>query len=201
MDGVVVDNGNSTTYEHTGLIENTEYIYRVRSRDANGESQWSNIIIGKTLLEVAIQVDGNVSDWENIDPIASGSGKISSLSAVQDDNKLYILLEGTEITETYDIYIDSDNNSQTGYDAYWIWSNMGADYLIADNELFEYTGSGDDWSFSYVCDVEIVKNANVKEKSVDLTQIGRTEAGVMKIACAASENELDLAPVEVVRWQ
>ncbi len=58
----------------------------------------------------------------------------------------------------------------------------GADYLIADNELFEYTGSGDDWSFSYVCDVEIVKNANVKEKSVDLTQIGRTEAGVMKIA-------------------
>ncbi len=36
--------------------------------------------------------------------------KISSLSAVQDDNKLYILLEGTEIT--VDIYIDSD--SQTG---------------------------------------------------------------------------------------
>ncbi len=38
VDGVVVDNGNSTTYEHTGLIENTEYIYRVRSKDANGES-------------------------------------------------------------------------------------------------------------------------------------------------------------------
>ncbi len=194
--GEVVDNGNSTTYEHNGLTENTEHIYRVRAKDENGERQWSSIIIGKTLLEAAIEVDGNILDWENIDPIAIGSGKISSLSAAQDDNKLYILLEGTEITETYDIFIDSDNNSQTGYSAYWIWPNMGAEYLIVDNELFEYTGSGDDWSFDYVCDVEIAKNANVKEKSVDLTQIGRTEAGVMKLGCAASENELDLVPVE-----
>ncbi len=50
---------------------------------------------------------------------------------------------------------------------------MGADYLIADNEL---AGSGDDWSFSYVCDVEIVKNANVKEKSVDLDRKNRSRS-------------------------
>jgi len=43
VDGVIVDNGNSTSYLHSGLTPETEHNYRVRSRNVGGYSIWSEI--------------------------------------------------------------------------------------------------------------------------------------------------------------
>lgn len=48
-DGVVVDNGSSTTYVHKGLIPLTDHAYRIRAKNAGGISEWSNSVARSTL--------------------------------------------------------------------------------------------------------------------------------------------------------
>lgn len=48
-DNVLHDNGTATTYEHTGLGAETQHKYRVKARNAGGESPWSEYITVSTL--------------------------------------------------------------------------------------------------------------------------------------------------------
>ncbi len=43
VDGIILDNGNSTSYLHNSLTPETEHNYRVRSRNVGGYSIWSEI--------------------------------------------------------------------------------------------------------------------------------------------------------------
>lgn len=47
--GAVIDNGNSTTYTHSGLEPNTQRTYRVRAKNESGASSWSNVKAVSTL--------------------------------------------------------------------------------------------------------------------------------------------------------
>uniref|UniRef100_UPI0005646920 fibronectin type III domain-containing protein n=1 Tax=Anaerovorax odorimutans TaxID=109327 RepID=UPI0005646920 len=50
IDGQAVDNGNSLTYQHTGLQPNTNHTYRVRAKKSDVIEEWSEAITASTLL-------------------------------------------------------------------------------------------------------------------------------------------------------
>lgn len=49
VDGSTMNNGSSNTYTHTGLSPNTQHIYKVRTNNAGGTSNWSQPLIKLTL--------------------------------------------------------------------------------------------------------------------------------------------------------
>ena len=51
MDNVVINNGTSTTYVHSGLIRDTQHTYRVRGVNEVGAGQWSKLLRVTTLSD------------------------------------------------------------------------------------------------------------------------------------------------------
>lgn len=49
IDGVVIDNGNKTSYMHQGLQPLTDHSYRIRAKNAGGIGDWSQPLVQKTL--------------------------------------------------------------------------------------------------------------------------------------------------------
>ena len=52
VDGVVIDNGKDTVYNHTGLKAETFHTYRVRTKNANGNAQWRAVLAISTLADL-----------------------------------------------------------------------------------------------------------------------------------------------------
>jgi hypothetical protein len=71
VDGTVIDNGNSTTYDAVGLETGVTHVYRVRAKNADTIGQWSNAVT-KTTLDAIKNVSAIVTDtsvklsWESI---------------------------------------------------------------------------------------------------------------------------------------
>lgn len=54
INGTVFDAGNQPSYTNTGLTPNTQYIYRVRAKNAGIVSEWSSQLIETTTPEMTI---------------------------------------------------------------------------------------------------------------------------------------------------
>jgi hypothetical protein len=52
VDGVIIDNGKDTVYNHTGLKAETFHTYRVRTKNANGNGQWCAVLALSTLPDL-----------------------------------------------------------------------------------------------------------------------------------------------------
>ena len=61
---------------------------------------------------------------------------------------------------TYQVYIDSDENNQTGFSAgESSWAINGADYLIDDDALFRST-SDTNWEWEWIGDISVYKSGS-----------------------------------------
>ncbi|WP_066020437.1 MULTISPECIES: fibronectin type III domain-containing protein [Clostridium] len=54
VDGVTIDNGNSTVYEATGLATGTVHTYRVRAKSSDTTGIWSDTIVKATLSQIPV---------------------------------------------------------------------------------------------------------------------------------------------------
>jgi hypothetical protein len=61
VDGVVVDSGLNTSYQHKNLGANTEHSYRVRTKNAGGTGQWSEMIYVSTVLGNPVNLQTTVT--------------------------------------------------------------------------------------------------------------------------------------------
>lgn len=72
VDGVLIDNKNSTSYVHEGFQPNTEHSYRVRAKNGNTVSQWSEEITRKTYTGVPANISASAAStkitvtWEPV---------------------------------------------------------------------------------------------------------------------------------------
>lgn len=64
VDGVVIDNGLDTSYNHTNIEPNTEHTYRVRARNGKLTSLWSAEIKKTTLLDIPANLQGIATSTE-----------------------------------------------------------------------------------------------------------------------------------------
>ncbi len=173
---IAIVNANTTNYSNIGLNAITTYHYRVRARNTAGSSNWSNTSSATTQSggsSSAITVDGNASDWNGISVLTSESGQhLTSMKVTSDETHLYILLQGSNISTHTQVFINSDNNTNTGYHAP-SWSSSGADYMIENNELYKSTGNNAGWNWSYLgtAGIQHAKNSNVVEIGIEKTKI------------------------------
>ena len=126
----------------------------------------------------SITVNGNLSDWSSIAAIASASGQSAlTLKVTNNTQTLFFAVAGSGMDNSqYQFYIDTDNNSATGYQDSQ-YGASGADYLIENGYLYRYTGTGG-WSWTAVtATINANKSATVTELSINrsaFTALGAT---------------------------
>ncbi len=134
-----------------GLIPNlSEHIHAVASLLDN---DW-HIIVSSQILDYQIE---NMGDGNIIPSQFTLQDTTEAIQAhLQND------FIGSEDFNTEVLFIDADNNDQTGYRNPQ-WNNIGAEYLISQGALYHYNGTG--WSWSFVRNVDRVQN----DAQVDIT--------------------------------
>lgn len=97
-----------------------------------------------TAQKVTPMVDG-------VDPVKQGDTLTAflgsnqrKLSVIQGNDRLYVLLQGQRLPANHTLYIDSDNDEETGLHAE-SWPDSGMDYKIERNRLWQYDASSSAW--------------------------------------------------------
>lgn len=136
-----------------------------------------------------ITVDGNAGDWVSIAPLTTnGSGGLSSLKVAEDNNFIYLLIQGT-MDEYYNIFIDSDGDTAgTNEFGDTFWASNGFNFLIENGILYNYTGSGNNWSWAYISNVDAVKTASAIELSIPKTSMALSSSTVVNFGVVALDN-------------
>jgi len=60
----------------------------------------------------------------------------------------------------WQVFIDTDTNASTGFA---VSPAMGASYMVQGNSLYQYTGSGSDWSWTYLASASQSSTSNIAE--------------------------------------
>ncbi|MBL3658952.1 right-handed parallel beta-helix repeat-containing protein [Fulvivirga sediminis] len=115
----------------------------------------------------AIIVDGQLNDWSVIESVDVKNDQTAQwLKVYEDNNNLYFAVKGTGMNSSnYHFYINSDNNYATGYKISE-FNKSGAEYMIENGALYQYTGNGTSWGWSSLGSVASAKSAKVTEVSV-----------------------------------
>ncbi len=117
-----------------------------------------------------LTIDGDASDWQNIPILASSN--VGDFKVIDDDKNIYFLIHKGDFGKHSQIYINSDNDVNTGYSTNIV---KGADYVIEDNRLYKSTANNNRWSFEHIGNVKFVKNNNLVEISIQKDKIGLNE--------------------------
>ena len=127
-----------------------------------------------------VTVDGDLSDWANIAPIGIDGDDIASTNGpidirkiylANDENKFFLAYENDEdivLNWGYTLYLDTDADKDSGFN-FW---NLGADYVIQGNEIYQYTGTGDDWNWTWVGSMESATAGKFMEACFDRSVLG-----------------------------
>ncbi|MEN1988228.1 DUF4832 domain-containing protein [Paenibacillus hubeiensis] len=121
-----------------------------------------------------ITIDGNVSDWSGIAALASQSGTAQTLKATHDGTNLYLLVQGSGLSTTMgNFWINADNDASTGYQASG-WSATGVEWLLENQGLYRYGGSGTDWvwnSAATLTNSQFYRSSSVIEVAIPLATL------------------------------
>ncbi len=102
------------------------------------------------LPEANIKVDR--ANWQGVDELTNGL-------AITNNEEFISFKIGVPYKESHlrasVIFIDADNNSQTGYARDWNY-HIGAEYMIENNNLYSYNGSGWNWTFIARVDSDLI---------------------------------------------
>jgi hypothetical protein len=137
------------TYADFGL-----YNVTLKATSENGENTASADV--EIIFTPAMVIDGDFTKWNSIASFVEGDGgTLKKVKLSHDEKYLYIYAEGTaDFRGFFDIYIDADNNGETGA-VTWIYpAGAGADYLlegfiaeVGDADLFLDDPATTDWSW------------------------------------------------------
>ncbi|GIG00452.1 fibronectin type III domain-containing protein [Catellatospora citrea] len=184
----VVEYGTSTAYGSTatgasnvtshavtlsGLSPGTAYQFRVRSVSAGGTTNSSNGMFTTASSGggyPAITVDGSAGDWASVTPVLSGGTGVQSVSVTNNGTTLYLCVKGTGLNVLGQFFLNTDDNTGTGYNAAG-WTNpSGGDYMLENANLYDHGGSG--WSWTPLGAMTFVRNDTVIEAAVPLSTLG-----------------------------
>jgi chitodextrinase len=122
-----------TSARFDGLAPGTTYTYTVAARDKSGGS--------------SAQSSGTQVTTPNPSVVIS-----SPASTLTSTTATYTATYNLEFT-FHIVCIDSDNNANTGYKVTLSNGNIGCDYMIQDGMLYQYAGTGTDWTWTAQSDV------------------------------------------------
>ncbi|WP_299871019.1 Ig-like domain-containing protein [uncultured Cocleimonas sp.] len=139
----------------------------------------------------AITIDGNVNDWNGLDYFSDDPDDIDGENNQIDWLKIAIAHSpqnvfmtyknrqnvdpnnnsGTYIPWGWEAYLDTDNNSNTGYKL----GSIGADYVIDGYVIERYIGTGTSWSWDIVDNASLMYSGADVELSFPRSNIGNPQ--------------------------
>ena len=185
----------SHTIKLTSLKSDSTYYYKIISKDKDSLEATSTVYSFKTLLEEKTEVPEEPKNeaWDSVPALAqSSSGNVTSLKAKNDASTLYIMVSGSNLNNKSQFYLNTDNNTSTGYNA--CWSKSGCDYLIENNVLYKYSGSKGSWNWTKVCSVTLTKGNDQIEVALPLNRMTINSSGIVQIGFISNDNWEDILP-------
>lgn len=133
---------NSGDTIRIGYIDNGSSTNRLPQQNAS--------LTAYQLKRQKIHIDGNVQDWAAISPLAVNSGTVQTLKMTNDAHYLYLLVQGSNLSQTFsNFWLNTDGNVATGFLADgWAANSTGVEWLLENDKLWKYTGSGGDWNWN-----------------------------------------------------
>ena len=130
----------------------------------------------------AITIDGLSSDWPAGDAISDGADAdtspvdYQSVWFKQNSQKVFFAYKNRINIDrdkfwAWMVLIDSDRQLNTGINFY---GEAGADYMLLGRDLYKYTGTGSDWSWSFVRKVSHAINGKFAEIAVNKSDLGNS---------------------------
>lgn len=171
VDGDISASINATSTVNTAVAGDYSVIYQVSDSSGNATTVTRNVIVDEATPPQGIVIDGNADDWAAIAPISTTAQ--GTIKAFDDETKLYILIEANNVGANTQLFLDSDNNAQTGFQlGYQTWPG-GADYMIENQSLGRATSNSPEWAWDFNNPNAIVtaKTANVVEIAINKSNI------------------------------
>jgi len=124
---------------------------------------------------IQIIIDGESDDWEAIQSFYTVSSQnAQSLKIYNTADSLFILIEGENLNEEWQVFLNADNDSNTGF-IHGEWNNSGADYLIENGNIYYYSGTNNSWDWTLIQGIEFERNNQVLELKTAISHLGELE--------------------------
>lgn len=120
-----------------------------------------------------IVVDGSSADWNSILPIVTDTTSVQRLKIVNNASTFFLLIEGNDLNTYSNIYLNTDSDVTTGYNASGWTTPNGSDYMIENNTLYVHAGEG--WSWTPVATLltsQLIKTNTAIELGLPLSTLG-----------------------------
>ena len=133
-----------TDYDLTG---NSEVRYRLYARTATQFSDYTSPAAITTPAEAEVPTtqivrDTSLDDWAGVAPLATArAASLRALRVFNDRDSLYFSVEGTGLTDDFQLLIDTDNDASTGFSSETELAG-GAELRITSGILSRYTEAG-----------------------------------------------------------
>jgi len=142
--------------------------------DMDGWITLGNVEVKKSFETSKITIDGKLDDWSWIDPIdVKTEQSVHEMKAFGDNEYLYLSIAGSNLGPAFKIYLDTDNNANTGSQLV-DFNTSGAEFCLHNSSLSVWTGS--EWS-DISSNVKVSVNSSATEIQIpksSLAQLGKT---------------------------
>ena len=130
-------------------------------------------------------VDGNLNDWSAYSAFVPDPEEALSASFIDwrqawmahDATAFYLAYEhydNVSLNWRSQVFLDTDTNRNTGFTGFGNEYPIGVDFLVEGNSVLQYTGSGTDWSWSFLGAINAVASGNVVELTVPKSMLGNS---------------------------
>jgi len=144
--------------------EKGQYLVTLTARN---QSETSTFIDTVLIIGPNIKIDGDFTDWAyveyNYENAEDTGGTLLAVKTFASAGYLNFYLEGTSDFNlaVIDLYLDSDNDPETGLKSWMYPAGSGADFLCEGNydpenpdassgDIYEHIGPGNDWDWNGV---------------------------------------------------
>ena len=183
-------------YEGTGW--NWAFVSRIpRNTNTNLDADELEVEFDRDLIEIAQSIRVSTyllnDNWSAIEHYSSvnytvvddnGGNHGNDNSFTIGDNRTSIVFNARSpriengSVEHVNIFIDSDNNPNTGYSNNSWGRNLGAEYMISGNSLRRYSGNG--WNWAFVSDINTNANHGADEIEISISKDNVQTSGAIR---------------------
>jgi hypothetical protein len=171
-----------------------QFLVTLTAKDGEITSTFTDTVL---IIGPNIKIDGDFTDWTYVgythENAAGTGGTLLAVKTYASSGYLNFYVEGTSgcSLTVMDLYLDSDNNPETGLKSWMYPAGSGADFLCEGSvpgewgDILPHLGPGNDWSWgdavsSFADAIQFSEFKTVDGKQVIEFAVKRSYLGTMK---------------------
>lgn len=183
--GTIVRQGTRWLYTPpSGFLGDDTFNYSMTDGSLTASSSCTIQVSEGGGVQRDIQRDGDLADWPPGHLVVADPDDISGSANLIDIREIHVTVENNKLwlayvnegpvvyNWAYLLYIDADKNPATGYQV----GDIGAEYILEENMLQIYTGTGVDWSWQLSAVVTPAIVGDTVELAIPLGSLGGSAA-------------------------